>query len=73
MELIVKPINQNIEIDNDRFELFIVETVKDIDGNEVQIPKSLGVFSKQDLQNQKASYEREIEEIDKKLNAINAL
>jgi len=69
MNYIVKPINQEVET-NEYFDLFAIETVKDINNEDVQIARSIGRYSKAQLESEKASLEAQISEIDKKLEAI---
>lgn len=57
----------------EQFELMTVEKMKDIDGKEVQIPKSVGVFTREQLLGQKASLEEHLAEVQAKLDAIDAL
>jgi len=72
MSLIAKQINQEV-VDNDYFELFTIETVKDIDGNDVTIPRSIGQYSLAQLEQEKQSYLTAIASIEEKETAINNL
>ena len=67
--IIAKQVNQEV-IDSNRFELFIEETVKDIEGNDVTIPRSIGTYSLQELEREKSFHQATIEELDLKINAI---
>lgn len=72
MNIIAKQINQEV-VDNGYYELFIQETVKDINDNEVVIPRSIGQYSLAQLEQEKASYQNAIISIDEKIEAINNL
>ena len=76
MNIIAKQINQEV-VDNGYYELFTTETVKDIDGNEVVIPRSIGQYSLAQLEQEKANaiynHETYIAGLDEKINAINNL
>lgn len=67
-----KAIQQNIP-DNGMYELFEEQVVKDVKGNDVTIPKSIGKFSLAQLEQEKKSYQARIEDIDKKIEAIKSL
>jgi len=69
MNYIVKPINREVET-SEYFNLFVVETVKDINDKDVQVARSIGRYSKAQLESEKASLEAQIGEIDKKLEAL---
>lgn len=70
--IIAKQINQEV-INNGYYELFTEETVKDIEGNDVTIPRSIGQYSIAQLEQEKANYLSAIEGVDEKINAINNL
>lgn len=72
MTIIAKQINQEV-VDNGYYELFTTETVKDINGNEVVIPRSIGQYSLAQLEQEKAQYLSQITNIEEKINAINNL
>lgn len=72
MNYIVKQVNQEVA-NNDYYELFTTETIKDIDGNEVVVPRSVGQFSISQLENEKLNLQNAITEIDNKISAINGL
>ena len=55
----------------DFFELFATESLQDINGDDVTIPKSLGRFSVETLEKERATLVAQIAEIDIKLDAIN--
>jgi hypothetical protein len=59
-----------VETPPTRFELFATEVVKDINGVEVSIPKSVGMYSIVDLQAQKDRLLADIGKIDEKIKAI---
>ena len=61
------------QVSNDQYELFVNETVTDVDGKEVVIPRSQGVFTETQLEAQKANYQSRIDEVDAKLSAIAAI
>ena len=58
---------------DEEFELFTIETVEDVDGNPVQVKKSLGRFRLDELEAQKSILQEQIDDIDEKINAINTL
>lgn len=70
MELIAK---QEV-VDSGYYELFNKETVKDINGNDVVIPRSVGSFNLSQLEQERAnaisSHENYIADLDSKINAI---
>ena len=72
MTIIAKQINQEV-VDNGYYELFTTETVKDIDGNEVVIPRSIGQYSLAQLEQEKENYLNAIKSVDEKITAINNL
>lgn len=63
---------QNVE-SNNYFELFEIVEMKDINDATFQTKRSLGFFSKVDLENQKEQINRQIASIDEKIAAIDAL
>ena len=72
MNIIAKQINQEV-VDNGYYELFTTETVKDIDGNDVTIPRSIGQYSLVQLEQEKQNYLNAIDSVDEKIEAINNL
>ncbi|MFZ4549175.1 MAG: hypothetical protein ACOYN4_17130 [Bacteroidales bacterium] len=54
----------------DRYELFETATMKSPSGSDVEVLKSIGIFSVADLQQRKSYLLAEITEIDNKLTAI---
>ena len=56
---------------NESVELFETETHKDIDGNDVLIPKSIGTFTLAVLERDKAALLAQIALIEKRIAAIN--
>lgn len=58
---------------SEEFELFTVETVEDVNGNPVQIKKSIGRFRLDQLQAQKEALLKQIADIDEKIAAIQAI
>lgn len=76
MNYIVKP--QTIEMARvietpmpTRFELFATEVVKDINDLDVTIPKPIGWYTLEQLENEKAMLLERISDIDSKITAIN--
>jgi len=69
---IAKSINREVET-NEYFELFVIDTVKDINNEDVQVARSIGQYSKAQLESEKANLKTQIEEIDKKLETIEGL
>lgn len=72
MSYIAKKQNQEV-VENGYYELFIQETVKDINDKEVIIPRSIGNFSIGQLNAEKSNLQNQIAEIDNKISAIEAL
>lgn len=60
-------------VSSEYYEIFTVEKVKDIDGNDVDIPRSLGQYSLVELENQKNSFLAEVAKLDEKIDIIKAL
>lgn len=60
-----KPTDENQEIS-----LFDNDTVKDIEGNNVLIPRCIGVYSIKWLNEEKENLIKQIQEIDRKLNLL---
>jgi len=77
MNYIVKEINEAASMQptqpEKKYELFNSETVKDVNGKDVTIPKSIGWYSVTRLENEKLRLQEQIAEIENKLSAINAL
>ena len=70
--IIAKAINQEV-VDNGYYELFTQETVKDIEGNDVIIPRSIGQYSLSQLEQEKKNYQDAILSVEEKISAINNL
>lgn len=70
--IIAKQINQEV-VDNGYYELFTRETVKDVEDNEVIIPRSIGQYSLAQLEQEKENYLNAIKSVDEKITAINNL
>lgn len=70
--IIAKQINQEV-VDNGYYELFTQETVKDIEDNDVIIPRSIGQYSLAQLEQEKENYLNAIESVDEKIAAINSI
>ena len=66
----VKRIEEN---QNDYFELFKIETIKDIAGKDFQVEKSIGQYSLINLKAQKQQLQSQIDEINVNIDAIEAL
>lgn len=58
---------------NGRFELFTTQMVQDVAGNSVTIPQSIGIYSIEELEQQKNMHLNEIAKIDEKIDAINSI
>lgn len=56
-----------------RYEFFATEVVKDVNDKNVTIPKSIGWFTVEQLEREKADLEKRIADIDEKLTAISEL
>ena len=66
--MIAKKVNeQQVETQQENYELFEERVMKDIEGNDVTVLASVGVYNKADLLQQKQSYEKYIAELDAKL------
>lgn len=72
MTLIAKQVNQEV-VDNGYYELFTQETIKDINGVEVVIPRSIGQYSIAQLEQEKTNLQNAIASVDEKIEAINSL
>lgn len=55
-----------------RYELFTPETVKDVNDEDVTIPKSIGFYSLSELNAEKARLETMLASIEEKITAIQA-
>lgn len=53
-----------------RIEFFKTKVVKDVKGNDVEIPESIGVFSKEGLLREKEDLLTRLADIDEKLKAF---
>jgi hypothetical protein len=62
-----------ISAEEKQFQLFAVDTVKDINEVDVQIPRDIGIYTLSNLTNVKNRLLERIQEIDAKIAAINAL
>ena len=75
MEIIVKksePVSQPVEPKDKSFELFNPVTVKDIQGNDVTIPQSIGTYTEKFIQDQIDALNYQIAGLQSKLDAIKA-
>ena len=73
MDLIVKEaveVRMTVSLPEKRYELFTVETVKDINDVDVEIPRLMGTYALADLQRQKEMVQNQLDEIDLKIDAI---
>lgn len=61
---------QESVVSSEYYELFIVETVKDVDGNDVEIPRSIGQYSLAQLESEKTNYLNAIAKVEEKIAAI---
>jgi cell division protein FtsB len=61
---------QNIE-SSVRMELFITETLLDVNGESVTISRSIGFYSIDDLQRQKDGLQAQMDDLDTKIATIN--
>ena len=57
----------------DSYELFEEVTAKDINDKDVQIKKSVGTFTINELESQKATWQKRITDADAKIASINLL
>ena len=60
-------------VSSEYYELFTTETVKDIDGNDVEIPRSIGQYSIANLEMEKQNLLNAIASVEEKLAIISAL
>ena len=59
---------QTIETtETENYELFEEKVMQDVEGNNVTVLSSIGIYNKQDLQSQKAGLMQAISSIDEKL------
>ena len=72
MSLTAKQINQEV-VNNGYFELFTQETLKDINGKNVIVPRSIGQYSLEQLEAEKENYNNAIASIEEKIAAINSI
>lgn len=56
-----------------QYELYSIKIMTDINGNEVQVPQSIGKFSLINLETEKSGLLAAIDVIDEKINSINLL
>jgi len=61
------------QTNNGYYELFVEEIVKDINGNDVTIPRSIGQYSLPQLEQEKQNYLNVITSIEEKITAISEL
>jgi len=71
MSIIAKEIKQ--EVDNGQFELFTPKTMLGADGSDVSVLQSIGHFSIDQLNREKANYQTQIDLLDEKIEAIESL
>ena len=57
---------------SDRYEFFEPKTMKDLNGNDVQVLQSIGMFSLGELTRQKEFHLLQIQDIQSKIDTINA-
>jgi len=74
MEYIVKQTNVpvfEIKTEDKQFQLFTIDTVKDINETDVQIPRSIGIYTLVSLTTEKTRLLERLKELDNQINAIN--
>jgi hypothetical protein len=54
-----------------RYELMTTETIKDVNNRNVTIPRSLGFYSLEQLNNEKATLLERVTDLEAKIQAIN--
>ena len=59
------------ETSNDIYELFKIVEVEDVEGNKVNIKKSIGTYTIDRLNRDKERFNSQIDEIEEKITAIN--
>ena len=59
------------EVATENYELFEEKVMQDVEGNDVTVLASIGIFNKQDLLAQRQSFEQQIAGIDEKLALMN--
>ena len=63
---------QTIETtETENYELFEEKVMQDVEGNNVAVLSSIGIYNKQDLLSQKAGFMQAISSIDEKLALMN--
>ena len=63
---------QTIETtETENYELFEEKVMQDVEGNDVTVLSSIGIYNKQDLLSQKAGFMQAISSIDEKLALMN--
>lgn len=60
-------------VQEERFELFASETLKDVNGKTVTVPRSIGFHTVTQLEKHKANLLEQIADIDEKLGTIKTL
>lgn len=63
----------NIPATPERYDFYTTETIKDVLGNDVQIPKLVGSYSLDELLKQKTSIEESLADVTVKIELINSL
>jgi hypothetical protein len=60
-------------VSSNYYELFTIEKIKDMNGDEVEIPRSIGQYSITNLEMEKENLLKMIVDIDEKITAIETL
>lgn len=72
MNIIAKPV-ATVQENNGQYELFNTVTMKDVNGDDVQVLQSIGYYSISQLEAEKQNYLTAITSVDEKIDAINSL
>lgn len=73
MAYVAQEVEQSKQEATKYYELFVTEEAETPEGETVTIKKSIGNFCLQDLEIQKEAFEKQIAEIDERIEAINAI
>lgn len=73
MNITAKKIDNEGIVGVESYEFFDIKIIKDTDGNDREIPYSIGIATKADIENQNWYFANELEKTNQKLAAINSL
>lgn len=72
MSIIAKPV-ATVQENNGQYELFNTVTMKNVNGEDVQVLQSIGYYSITQLEQEKQGYLNAIASIEEKIDSINSL